>query len=79
MLPSIPVSSEEKVATRELMDNRPRNSHGRMISIATLTNDLRLEIDDYSEVLVLRESVKICNTLLAEYLDWQVCTNDCSF
>lgn len=76
MLPGSPGSPEEKDAraeqvTRELMDNLRWSSRGRMISMATLTNDLRLEIDDYSEVLVLRESVNIHNTLLAEYLDWQ--------
>lgn len=75
-MPGCPVTPEEKEAraeqiARELMNNSRWNSHGRMISIATLTNDLRLEIDDYSQMPVLRENVNIYNTLLAEYLDRQ--------
>ncbi len=60
----------EEVA-RKLMNNRLWHSHSRMISMATLRDELRLEIDDYSQVPDLRDTVKIYNTLLAESLERQ--------
>lgn len=54
-----------------LMDNNRWHSHGRMIDINTLKNDLRLEIDDYSNVPEVRENVRVYNSLLAESMDRQ--------
>ncbi len=36
-----------------------------------LQNELKLEIDDYTDIAVLRDNVKIYNTLLSEYLERQ--------
>lgn len=58
----------EQIA-KDLMNNNKWNSHGRMISMAKLKNELLLEIDDYSGIPNLREPAKIYNTLLLEYLD----------
>lgn len=74
--PGAPVSLAEKEERAEqiataLMNNSRWNSHGRMISMATLKEGLRLEIDDYSGNPALAANVKIYNTLLAEYLDRQ--------
>lgn len=74
--PGNQVTQQEKEAraeqiARDLMNNNRWNSHARMISMATLKADLRLEIDDYSAVAPLRDNVKIYNTLLAEYLERQ--------
>lgn len=74
--PGAAVTLEEKQVradqvARTLMDNRRWNSHARMISKATLQNDVKLEIDDYSGIPQLRDNVKIYNSLLSEYLERQ--------
>lgn len=74
--PGSPVTVEEreeraKEIAGNLMDNKMWHSHGRMIDINTLKNDLRLEIDDYSSVPEVRENVRVYNSLLAESMDRQ--------
>jgi hypothetical protein len=60
----------EQIA-RNLMDNNRWHSHGRMIGINTLKNELRLEIDDFSNVAAVRDNVRVYNSLLAESMDRQ--------
>lgn len=60
----------EEIATA-LTDNNRWHSHARMIGVRCLTEDLRLEIDDYSEKKELRETVRVYNGLLMEFLEKQ--------
>ncbi|WP_442784155.1 SDH family Clp fold serine proteinase [Collimonas fungivorans] len=60
----------EQIA-RDLSDNKRWHSHGRMIGMGTLKSILRLEIDDYSNIPVLRDNVRIYNALLSEYVERQ--------
>lgn len=74
--PGAPVTEQEKEAraeqiARDLTNNNRWHSHGRMIGMKTLQTVLKLEIDDYSQLAVLRDNVKIYNTLLSEYLERQ--------
>lgn len=74
--PGDAVSDTEKEAraeqiARQLSNNNHWHSHGRMISMKRLQNELKLEIDDYTDIAVLRDNVKIYNTLLSEYLERQ--------
>ena len=57
----------EQIA-RMLGDNKLWHSHGRMIGPATLTQMLRLEINDYSFDQVLRPLVRSYNDLLTDYI-----------
>ncbi len=68
-----PVTLEEKQEraeqiARALGDNKLWHSHGRMIGPATLVRDLRLEINDYSNDLVLRPLIRSYNDLLTDYI-----------
>lgn len=74
--PGSPVSLAEKNAraeqiAKDLADNKRWHSHSRMISMSCLQQDLRLEIDDYSSVPAIRDSVKIYNALLTEHVERQ--------
>lgn len=68
-----PVTSDEKRARAEeiaklLGDNKLWLSHGRMIGLDTLRSRLRLEIDDYSNDVVLRPMIRLYNDLLTDYI-----------
>jgi hypothetical protein len=57
----------EQIA-RMLGDNKLWHSHGRMIGPATLTQILRLEINDYSSDNTLRPLIRSYNDLLTDYI-----------
>ena len=57
----------EEIA-RLLGDNKLWHSHGRMISIETLRNVLRLQIEDYSNDETLRNLIRSYNDLIIEYI-----------
>lgn len=67
------VSLEEKKErakkiARDLGDNKRWHSHGRMISARTLQNELKLDVDDYSENQNLRHLIRNYNDLLIEFI-----------
>ncbi|WP_455151173.1 SDH family Clp fold serine proteinase [Capnocytophaga sp.] len=67
-----PVSMEEKIerATEiadKLSDSNKWKSHGRPIDIETLTNELRLKIDDYSKDEKLRPLIREYDELMSNY------------
>ena len=68
------VNRKEKEARAEeianiLSDNKMWHSHGRKISASTLTNVLRLEIEDYSSNNDLRSMVRSYNDFLIDYIN----------
>ena len=68
------VTLEEKEERAEeianiLSDNKIWHSHGRKISVSTLTNVLKLEIEDYSENKELRSIVRSYNDFLIDYIN----------
>ncbi len=68
-----PVTADEKQEraeqiARTLGDNKVWHSHGRMIGPLTLTQILRLEINDYSSDETLRSLVRSYNDLLTDYI-----------
>jgi hypothetical protein len=68
-----PVTSEEKQERAEqiarmLGDNKRWHSHNRMIGPDTLTQELKLQINDYSGDDVLRPLVRSYNDLLTDYI-----------
>ncbi|MDY0083210.1 MAG: ATP-dependent Clp protease proteolytic subunit [Ignavibacteriaceae bacterium] len=70
---SQPVTLEEKEARAEDIANKLSNnsiwhSHGRSIGIETLTNFLKLKIEDYSNNDELRELIRNYNDLICEYI-----------
>lgn len=71
-----PVTDEEKSKRAEeiaeaLSNNNRWHSHGRFIGMKTLTNELRLEIDDLANEPPLHESVRRYSDTLADYLTRQ--------
>ncbi len=58
----------EEIA-RLLGDNKIWHSHGRMISAITLRTVLKLQIEDYSDNLNLRNLIRSYNDLLIEYIN----------
>lgn len=67
-----PVSIEEKieratVIADKLSDSNMWKSHGRPIDIGTLTNELRLKIDDYSKDKELRPLIREYDELISNY------------
>lgn len=67
-----PVTIDEKLERAQeiatsLSDNRKWHSHSRTISIKTIVYDLRLKIEDYTDVKDMRESVNEINKLLNEF------------
>lgn len=58
----------EQIA-KDLASNSRWHSHGRMISMQTLKNDLRLEIDDFSLIPNLRTPARMYHALLTEYVE----------
>jgi hypothetical protein len=68
-----PVTAEEKQERAEeiaklLGDNKLWHSHGRMISINTIREKLRLKIEDYSNDVNLRGMIRTYNDLMIEYI-----------
>ena len=57
----------EEIA-KKLGDNKQWHSHGRMIGINTLRDDLKLQIEDYSEDETLRNLIREYNDLTIEYI-----------
>lgn len=57
----------EEIASK-LSNNSIWHSHGRSIGIKTLTNVLKLKIEDYSNEDVLRELIRNYNDLICEYI-----------
>ena len=74
--PGTTVTEAEKEAraeqiAKDLADNKRWHSHSRMIGMKCLQHDLRLEIDDYTDLPELRDNVKTYNALLTEHADRQ--------
>jgi hypothetical protein len=74
--PGAPVTDAEREQRAEqiahsLMNNTRWHSHGRMIGMATLVSELKLEIDDYTNLPAVRDNVRVYNSLLAESMDRQ--------
>jgi hypothetical protein len=68
-----PVTQTEKEQRAEeiailLGDNRAWHSHGRYISAHTLRTVVRLEIEDYSNDIKLRNLIRTYNDLLTEFI-----------
>ncbi len=57
----------EQIALR-LSDNNHWHSHGRMIGMQTLRDELRLEIDDFGENVDLRNAIRRYSDTLSDYL-----------
>ncbi|HHE3502644.1 TPA: hypothetical protein ACPDKO_000134 [Pasteurella multocida] len=67
------VSKREKVArakkiAEQLSNHKRWHSHGRMIGIETLTNDLRLKIDDFTDNVEMSNSTQHLHKLLTELM-----------
>ena len=63
---------------KHLGNNKLWHSHGRRIGIDTLRNNLRLEIDDYSNDVVLREKINDYHDLITDYMRrqrWEIYIN----
>jgi membrane-bound ClpP family serine protease len=60
----------EQIA-KTLGDNKQWHSHGRRIGIKTLREKLRLEIEDYSNDLILRKMVNEYHDLITDYMTRQ--------
>lgn len=74
--PGSPVTQAEKEQraeqiAKDLSDNNRWHSHGRMIGIQTLTDGLKLKIEDYTNDAVLRQNLRIYSELLAEHAERQ--------
>lgn len=74
--PGQPVTLDQKEAraeqiARDLSDNNRWHSHGRMIGINTLTNGLKLKIEDYTQDTELRQNLRVYSELLAEHAERQ--------
>jgi len=74
--PGSAVTSVEKEAraeqiARDLSDNNRWHSHGRMIGINTLTDSLKLKIEDYTGEGTLRQNLRVYSELLAEHVERQ--------
>ncbi|MCF6314928.1 MAG: hypothetical protein L3J30_01270 [Marinosulfonomonas sp.] len=71
--PGTPVTDEEKAEraeqiARDLADHKKWRSHGRNLDISKLT-DLRIEIDDYSDNIELRNAIRSYNDPLTGFVD----------
>mgnify|MGYP005748375651 CR=1 FL=1 len=67
------VTADEKSQRAEeiaqmLSDNNRWHSHGRMIGIKTLQNDLKLEIDDFTGNTTLRNDVNMLHDFCNDYM-----------
>lgn len=71
--PGTKVTPKEKEKRAEdiamlLSDNNYWHSHGRMISMKTLREVMRLDIDDFGESVELREAIRRYSDTLTDYL-----------
>lgn len=70
--PGTTVTDEDKKKraaeiAKKLSDNNEWHSHGRMISMQTLTEKIRLEIDDFGKDKELQNAIGIYNDVLTDY------------
>jgi hypothetical protein len=68
-----PVTKEEKEARAEevanlLGDHKRWHSHGRMIGIDQLRRDIRLKIEDYTNVPTLQSQIRLYNDLVIDHI-----------
>jgi len=66
-----PVTPQEKTErarkiAEDLSDHKRWHSHGRMIGIKTLTNDLHLKIEDYTDNVALKNAIRQYSDLLLD-------------
>jgi hypothetical protein len=71
--PGTKVTEEQKVARAEeiatdLSDHKKWRSHGRALNVSRL-QELRLDIDDYSSNIALRDKIRRYNDLLTSHID----------
>ncbi len=79
-----PVTAEEKSIRAleiagKLGDNRIWHSHGRMIGPEALKRELKLEIDDFTKDVVLRDLIRSYNNLIVDFIarsNWQSCLHN---
>jgi len=57
-----------KSIARKLSDNQHWHSHGRMISMKTLKEELRLDIDDFGENLKLQKAIRSYSDTLSDWI-----------
>lgn len=74
--PGQPVTDQQKAEraeqiAKDLSDNNRWHSHGRMIGISTLTNSLKLRIEDYSGDQDLRQNLRVYSELITEHAERQ--------
>lgn len=74
--PGSTVTPDQKAAraeqiAKDLSDNNRWHSHGRMIGISTLTDSLKLKIEDYTDDAALRQNLRVYSELLAEHAERQ--------
>lgn len=72
--PGTPVTDQQKndraeQIARDLSNNNRWHSHGRMIGIKTLTGSLKLEVEDYTSDVALRENLRAYSGLLTDFLE----------
>ena len=72
--PDTPVTNEQKVERAQeiaklLSNNKHWHSHGRFISMKTLREKARLEIDDFGENKELSEAVRRYNDVLTGFFN----------
>ncbi|AWM34148.1 SDH family Clp fold serine proteinase [Hymenobacter nivis] len=68
-----PVTNQEKIdradsIARDLGDNKRWHSHGRFIGINTIQTVLRLEVEDYSKDVPLRNLIRSYNDMILSYI-----------
>lgn len=68
--PVTPAEKQQRAEdiARMLSDNKLWHSHGRMIGVSTLAKLLRLEIEDYSKKLELRDKILSYSNFLTDYV-----------
>lgn len=57
-----------KAIGKDLSDNNKWHSHGRMIGMETLRDELRLKIDGYGENSSLQENIRRYHDILLRYM-----------
>lgn len=74
--PGDPVTDDERKSRAEeiakkLMNNNLWHSHGRMIGIETVVNELKLEVEDYTNESDLRFNIRSYGNILDEFISQQ--------
>lgn len=72
----MPVTHDEKVEraeaiAKDLGNNKVWHSHSRMIGMRSLKEQLRLEIEDFRDILELREEVRVYSDVMSDYASRQ--------